>query len=117
MGSVLPSFHSFNMLTASAGYGMFAILVPVCSAPIIGALTWSQLKAKRLGVIHSLNPNASVTVRSSTASGSIGARLKSWASEVDAIGLLLLGAGWTCVGTACLLSTAWTDIACSCSFP
>ncbi|KAJ2962514.1 hypothetical protein NQZ79_g2376 [Umbelopsis isabellina] len=34
------------------GYGMFAILVPVCLAPVIGSLLWAQRKAKKLNVLH-----------------------------------------------------------------
>jgi MFS family permease len=34
------------------GYGMFAILVPVCLAPVIGSLLWAQTKAKKLNMLQ-----------------------------------------------------------------
>ena len=88
---------------------MFAIIIPVCSAPVIGALTWSQLKAKRLGVIHSLNPNATLVARTRMVESSLATRVRSWAVEVDLIGLILLGAGWTCVCASDSLSKCVTD--------
>ncbi|KAL7410361.1 hypothetical protein BDY24DRAFT_418092 [Mrakia frigida] len=34
------------------GYGMFAILIPACLAPVIGSLFWGQHKAKKLAILH-----------------------------------------------------------------
>ncbi|TDL21860.1 MFS general substrate transporter [Rickenella mellea] len=35
------------------GYGMFAILVPISLAPLIGTLFWAEHKARKLGVLSS----------------------------------------------------------------
>lgn len=36
------------------GYGMFAIMVPACLAPVIGALLWGQWKAKKANLLPEL---------------------------------------------------------------
>ena len=89
---------------------MFAIIIPVCSAPVIGALTWSQIRAKRLGVIHSLNPNAALVQRVGAEQTSFAVKVKVWVTEVDLVGLLLLGAGWTCVGVETTAQWRHADI-------
>ena len=61
---------------------MFAILVPASLAPLIVTLFWAEQKAKRLGLVPA--PPKS--------EHSIGARLWSFAEQLDIIGLLLIGA-------------------------
>lgn len=40
------------------GYGMFAILVPACLAPVIGSLLWAQRKAKNMNLLQGVSdPN------------------------------------------------------------
>lgn len=34
------------------GYGMFAIMVPACLAPVIGSLLWGQWKARKLNLLQ-----------------------------------------------------------------
>lgn len=76
---------------------MFAILFPICAVPIIGILAWSQIKAKRAGLVHSTNPYEEVQMREQVAKQPILRRLRVWSSEMDLIGLLLFTAGWTLV--------------------
>lgn len=76
---------------------MFAILFPVCGLPIIGILAWSQIKAKRLGLVHSTNPYEAVQVRENVAKIPLAKALLVWSREMDLIGLILFTAGWTCV--------------------
>jgi hypothetical protein len=79
---------------------MFAILFPICAIPIIGILLWSQVRAKKSGLVHSTNPYEEVQVRGAVAKLPLGKQLAVWSREMDAIGLLLFTAGWTCVSTS-----------------
>jgi len=79
------------------GYGMFAILFPVCAIPIIGILAWSQIKARRSGLVHSTNPYEAVQVRENIAKVPLAKSLLVWSREMDLIGLVLFTAGWTCL--------------------
>lgn len=76
---------------------MFAILFPVCAIPIIGILAWSQIKARRSGLVHSTNPYEAVQVRENIAKVPLAKSLLVWSREMDLIGLILFTAGWTCV--------------------
>lgn len=79
------------------GYGMFAILFPVCSIPIIGILAWSQIKARRSGLVHSTNPYEAVQVRETVGKIPLARSLLVWSREMDLVGLILFTAGWTCL--------------------
>lgn len=76
---------------------MFAILFPVCSIPIIGILAWSQIKARRSGLVHSTNPYEAVQVRETVGKIPLARSLLVWSREMDLVGLILFTAGWTCV--------------------
>jgi len=84
---------------------MFAILIPGCAVPIIGILAWSQIKAYRLGVVHTANPYIETQMREQKQELGPDAKKSKLVSkafllgcqEIDLIGLLLFTAGWTCV--------------------
>jgi hypothetical protein len=38
------------------GYGMFAIILPVCTSPALYILFWADMKAQKLGVSLKTNP-------------------------------------------------------------
>lgn len=78
---------------------MFCILIPATLAPVIGTLLWAQIRAKRLGLSatdydEQNGGTAAVAVKDRR---SIGSKLLSWAIDIDALGLILFGAGWACV--------------------
>ncbi|GAA6042902.1 hypothetical protein JCM8097_002761 [Rhodosporidiobolus ruineniae] len=80
------------------GYAMFIILIPVVLAPIIVTLFWAQYRAKKLG----LDATDLIEANGGTAAKAKdtrpwGQRLLSYAVEIDAMGLLLFGAGWACI--------------------
>lgn len=76
---------------------MFCIIIPVACAPIMGTLFFAQRKAKRLGVVAT-NYNAEFeTARAARDTRSLAKRVLGHLIDVDALGLLLFGAGWTCV--------------------
>lgn len=87
------------------GYGMFAILIPGSAVIIIGILAWSQIKAYRLGVVHTANPYVETQLREKKEElGPDANKLKLagrafllGCQEVDLVGLLLFSAGWTCL--------------------
>lgn len=61
------------------GYGMFAILVPVCLSPIVIALLWAQRKARRM---HKLNTGSALKLQRTSVIRSI--------TELDLVGLILV---------------------------
>ncbi|KAJ7709746.1 major facilitator superfamily domain-containing protein [Mycena rosella] len=64
------------------GYGMFVILIPIALSPLIGTLLWSEhITRRRLGSAGAGAPKKFYTQR-----------LLDTAEELDAIGLLLIGA-------------------------
>ncbi|GAA5948649.1 hypothetical protein JCM21900_005200 [Sporobolomyces salmonicolor] len=80
------------------GYGMFVILIPVTLAPVIGTLFWAQRRAKKLGLDAAdlVETNGGTAARA-TDSRPFLTRAWSWVTGIDAIGLILFGAGWACV--------------------
>ncbi|GAA5868058.1 hypothetical protein JCM8547_000791 [Rhodosporidiobolus lusitaniae] len=95
------------------GYAMFIILIPVTLSPIIGTLFWAQWRAKKLG----LDSTDLVEANGGTAAKAkdtrpILSRLLSHALDVDALGLLLFAAGWSCILIPLTLvnkATLWWD--------
>lgn len=77
---------------------MFCILIPATLSPVIGTLLWAQLRAKRLGLsatdYHETNGGTAAREKDRR---SIGSKLVTWAVDIDALGLILFGAGWACV--------------------
>ncbi|KAJ7599324.1 drug:h+ antiporter [Mycena floridula] len=63
------------------GYGMFAILIPVSLSPLIITLLWAEQKVKKLGLVPKKQPSTQT----------IFARIQKFGSDLDLIGLLLLG--------------------------
>ncbi|GAA5923841.1 hypothetical protein JCM1841_005410 [Sporobolomyces salmonicolor] len=72
------------------GYGMFVILIPVTLAPVIGTLFWAQMRAKKLGLDAAdlVETNGGTAARA-TDSRPFLTRAWSWATDIDAIGLIL----------------------------
>ncbi|KAM3581079.1 hypothetical protein VKS41_006524 [Umbelopsis sp. WA50703] len=87
------------------GYGMFAILVPVCLAPVIGSLLWAQTKAKKLNMLQlTSDPNKNLFKHP----------LKAMAlanKEMDVPGLILIAAALALIllplGLAPTASNGW----------
>ena len=94
-------FNSFDMKSMCCifvpGFGMFAIMFPITSIPIIVTLAWSQIKAYRLGIVHTANPYEETKMRQEIAHTPILNRIYVGISEIDLIGLFLFTAGWTCL--------------------
>ena len=77
---------------------MFAIVLPVGALPIIGILFWSQLRAKKLGLVHTTNLYEEAEVKVAAVNqSSILKRIAVFLDQMDFIGLLLFTAGWTLV--------------------
>ncbi|KAL0064001.1 hypothetical protein AAF712_009069 [Marasmius tenuissimus] len=79
------------------GYGMFAIIMPVCLSPAILTLIYLDGKARQEGVVNLASSGAA---RRTAEAGRKDSR--SWwetladnLEEIDAIGLAILGVGWT----------------------
>lgn len=75
------------------GYGMFCFIIPGGAAPIIITLFWAQWKAKKLGVSatnYNNVPEAELQLRES---GSFLTKIKALFTEIDALGLILIGFG------------------------
>ncbi|BGP11691.1 hypothetical protein JCM10049v2_007611 [Rhodotorula toruloides] len=80
------------------GYAMFIILIPVTLSPIISTLLWAQIRAKRLGLdATDLVEEHGGTIAKAKDTRPLGKRMLSWALDIDALGLLLFGAGWACI--------------------
>ncbi|KAF7295700.1 MFS domain-containing protein [Mycena indigotica] len=67
------------------GYGIYAICYVPALLPIILVLLWAKRRAKQLGKIHNFEPTPAFSV-------SFGTKVGQFFTEVDAVGLLLLGA-------------------------
>ncbi|CDS08827.1 hypothetical protein LRAMOSA10188 [Lichtheimia ramosa] len=68
------------------GYGMFAIMVPACLAPVIGSLLWGQWKARKLNLLQEkYNPDKNFFKHPIRAS-------KVAFRDMDIPGLILIGA-------------------------
>lgn len=81
-----------------AGYGLFAILFPVCAVPIVGILLWSQIRAYKLGLVHTTNVYDEAEVRVPVVEKvPLLKRVLVFLEQMDFIGLLLFTAGWTCL--------------------
>ncbi|GAA5886423.1 hypothetical protein JCM5296_001901 [Sporobolomyces johnsonii] len=80
------------------GYGMFVILIPVTLAPVIGTLFWAQRRANKLGLDSTdlIETNGGTAARAKDTRAFM-TRVWSWCTDIDAIGLILFGAGWACV--------------------
>ncbi|GAA5833685.1 hypothetical protein JCM11251_003205 [Rhodosporidiobolus azoricus] len=80
------------------GYAMFIILIPVTLAPIIVTLFWAQWRAKKLGLDSTdLIEKNGGTQAAAKDTRPFGKRLLGYAIDIDAIGLILFGAGWACL--------------------
>ncbi|GAA5894643.1 hypothetical protein JCM8208_006035 [Rhodotorula glutinis] len=80
------------------GYVVFIILIPVVCAPIIGTLAWAQRRASKLGLDSTdLLETTGGTAARAKDTRSLGKRALGWALDIDALGLVLFGAGWACV--------------------
>ncbi|GAA5902498.1 hypothetical protein JCM6882_002768 [Rhodosporidiobolus microsporus] len=80
------------------GYAMFIILIPVTLAPIIVTLFWAQWRAKKLGLDSTdLIEKNGGTQAAAKDTRPLGQRLLGYAIDIDALGLLLFGAGWACL--------------------
>ncbi|KAM0755497.1 drug:h+ antiporter [Meredithblackwellia eburnea MCA 4105] len=79
------------------GYGMFAILIPVTVGPIIGVLAWAQFRAKKLGVVATNYQDGEDAKLESHKDVPIGSLIYNHIIDLDALGLLLFAAGWTCL--------------------
>ncbi|TRM59391.1 major facilitator superfamily domain-containing protein [Schizophyllum amplum] len=96
------------------GYGMFAIIMPVCLGPAIAVLIYLDRRAQKLGVVNIASSNLQRRLAREEAQekGEEGPRgldtyaapqiketwfqlLKRSCIEIDAFGLLLLGFGWS----------------------
>ncbi|KZV71867.1 hypothetical protein PENSPDRAFT_650291 [Peniophora sp. CONT] len=81
------------------GYGMYAIILPVSTLPVIGALMWLNFRAKKLGIHPAVEQAAAAEAGVETVSQAptvpLGQRIKSVIDELDAFGLILLGFGWS----------------------
>ncbi|VDB83410.1 unnamed protein product [Peniophora sp. CBMAI 1063] len=83
------------------GYLMFAIILPVSTLPVIGALVWLHLRAKKLSIrvvptaerVAGVEDGVEQAVEAPRIS--LALRVRSSIHELDALGLLLLGFGWT----------------------
>ena len=92
------------------GYGMFAILFPACAIPIVGILLWSQIKAYKLGVVHTTNPYEETEARIAVVNNTpLLKRVYAFLDQMDVIGLLLFTAGWTCVSLASRIAYSHRD--------
>jgi MFS family permease len=77
------------------GYGMFAILVPACIAPVLFVLFWGDRRAARVGAVSLAS---SSQARKAALEGLDGPVKKHWkrtvyeyAAQIDGFGLLLMG--------------------------
>lgn len=77
------------------GYGMFAIIIPICTFPIISTLTWGQLRAKKLGVLATTYHGEQQVVFASRLSWK--QRIINATIDIDLVGLILFAAGWALV--------------------
>lgn len=96
------------------GYGMFAIIMPVALGPAIATLIWLDRKAKKAGIVNLASSNAARRAAHDLAEkdgteaphGAVVAvaadpsetRLQTLnrnLEEIDALGLVLLGFGWS----------------------
>lgn len=78
--------------------GMFCILIPATLAPVIGTLLWAQIRAKRLGLsATNFDEQQGGAIAAAKDRRSFGSKLLSWAIDIDALGLILFGAGWACI--------------------
>lgn len=88
-------FRTF--FSSFAGFGVFAIVIPCSAFVIIAILTWSQIKAYRLGLVRTYSPQEEVHHRTVVEKVSFGKKIVTAFVEMDVIGLLLFTAGWTCL--------------------
>jgi MFS family permease len=87
------------------GYGMFAIMVPACLAPVVGCLLWGQWKAKKLNLLEYV-PNSEKNFFKHPKKAVIIAN-----KEMDLPGLVLIGAALALIllplGLAPTASKGW----------
>lgn len=77
-----PAFYIFlSTKPPRFADGMFAILIPVSLAPLIGTLLWAERKARKNGLIR----------RSDAPRGSLVKKIIATLDQLDVIGLLLIG--------------------------
>ena len=95
--SMQKAFNVLSPVPLVLGYGMFSIMFPITAIPIIATLAWSQIKAYKLGLVHTANPYEETKIRQEVAHTPVINRLYVVTTEIDLIGLLLFTAGWTCL--------------------
>lgn len=77
---------------------MFAIVLPGGAIPLIGILLWSQVRAKKLGLVHTTNLYEEAETKVAAVNKSpILKQIAVFLDQMDFIGLLLFTAGWTLV--------------------
>ncbi|KAJ7905680.1 major facilitator superfamily domain-containing protein [Mycena olivaceomarginata] len=82
LNSVPFLINAFSVLAGGGGYGLFAILIPIGLSPLIITLFWSERITRRKRQTHARGgPKKTYTQR-----------LLDTAEELDAVGLLLIGA-------------------------
>ncbi|KAK4703700.1 hypothetical protein P7C70_g2520, partial [Phenoliferia sp. Uapishka_3] len=79
------------------GYGMFAIIMPAAIAPIVVTLFWAQYRAKKLGVQATNYLDQDDVARTAESEHAFFARMWHHLVDLDAFGLLLFAAGWSCL--------------------
>lgn len=106
------------------GYGMFAIIMPVALGPAITTLIWLDRKAKKAGIVNLASSNAARRAARDLAEkegteaprgamiATAAAPSETWLQalkrnleEIDAVGLVLLGFGWSLLLLPFLLKT------------
>lgn len=78
------------------GYGMFCIIIPVATLPIVVTLLWAQRRAKKLGVVATDYQSSQMsTVQRDTRSFAV--RMKDIANGLDLLGLFFFAAAWSLI--------------------
>ncbi|KZV82502.1 drug:h+ antiporter [Exidia glandulosa HHB12029] len=88
-----------NIVTGAGwrwGYGMFAIIIPAATAPIIFTLFWGQSKAKKLGVLANAYHGEEQAIVAENKLPLL-TRVYNFAIDVDLAGLVLFTIGWALV--------------------
>ncbi|ORY68053.1 major facilitator superfamily domain-containing protein [Leucosporidium creatinivorum] len=80
------------------GYGMFAIILPVCTSPALYILFWADMKAQKLGAVSIASPAYALNEAAKLQDK------KSWSASlletlviIDGLGLVLLGFAWSLI--------------------
>lgn len=76
---------------------MFSIVVPAATLAIILTLFWAQHRARKLGVTATNYLGAEETAVAERANVPLTKRLLGHLVDLDAFGLLMFAAGWSCL--------------------